>query len=112
MLCYPCVGTLQIDTKIPHQHTRLLGKPLTVSRGIKCPSDTGDLISISLICTARTFFRGNLEFSTNSCSVEGLLVATLVAMAPAAGHLPDRSSVLGVVLGDSPWLTIGAVYIL
>lgn len=98
-------------SKIPHQHTGLPGKPLTVSRGIKCPSDTVDWFSISLTWTARTFFRGNLEFSTYSCSVEGLLVAMLVAMASAAWYLPDRSSVLGVVLGDSPWLTIGAVYI-
>lgn len=41
-----------------------------------------DLISTSLTCTARVFFRGKLEFSANSRSEQGLLVAVLVTMAP------------------------------
>lgn len=69
-----CGDSVQIDTKIPHQHTRLLGKPLTVSRGIKCPLGTVGLTSIGLTSPVRTFLR-ELEFSTDSCSAEGLLVA-------------------------------------
>lgn len=76
-----CGYSVQIDTKIPHQHTRLPGKPLAVSRGIKCPADTVHLISIGLTFPARTFFRGNWS---SSCCAEGLLVAMRIALVSAA----------------------------
>lgn len=75
---------------------------------MKYHSDTVDLIATSLTYTARIFFRGKLEFSADSHSVQGLLVAVLVTMAP----LLHSTRLTGVLCWGwfqkpaHPWLTI------